>query len=196
MDIKLLFAIISTVIAIIAFIPYLKDMFSRKTKPHAYTWLIWSITQGTAAAAMWFGGGGIAALGLTIGVVMVFGIFLLSLKYGTRNIKKSDTIVLILAICAIFIWWQLHQPLISVILVSLIDFSGYFPSFRKSFQEPWSETLTSWILFSVSDIFIVLALKEYNFLTLTYITTIASANIVLFLICLFRRKYVKKPNLK
>lgn len=58
-DIKIILAIISTVVAIaLAFVPYLRDIFRRKTKPHTYTWLIWTITQGTAVAGLWYGGGG------------------------------------------------------------------------------------------------------------------------------------------
>ena len=117
-----------------------------------------------------------------------------SLKYGTKNITKSDTIVLIVALFAIVVWWQLGQPLISVIMVSAIDVIGYVPSFRKSYREPWSETLISWILFSVGNIFAVLALKEYNLLTVTYLVAITSANIALFLLCFFRRQLIPRPE--
>jgi len=79
-------------------------------------------------------------------------------------------------------------------MVSVIDVIGYVPSFRKSYQEPWSETLISWILFSASNIFAILALKEYNLLTVTYLAAITSANIALFLICFFRRKFIPKSN--
>lgn len=194
MDIKLLFTIIATFICVISFIPYLRDIFSSKTKPHAYTWLIWTITQGTAVAGLLYGGSGLGALSLIVGLVLVFVVFLFSLKYGTKNITKSDTIILMLALMAILVWWQLHQPLISVVMVSAIDFFGYIPSFRKSYQEPWSETLWTWILLCISNIFAILAFKEYNFLTLTYVITITLANLTLFSICFFRRSSVRKPK--
>ena len=193
-DIKILFTILATIIVIIAYFPYLKDLFSHKTKPHAYTWLIWTLTQGTAIVAVWYGGGGLTALYLGIALLFVFGIFLFSLKYGSKNITKSDTVILILAISAIFIWWQLKQPLISVIMVSAIDFMGYIPSFRKSYFEPWSETLIAWALFAISNLFAILAIQEYNVLTLLYLSIITFANIVLFSICFFRRPFVKKPK--
>jgi hypothetical protein len=192
MNIKLIFSIIALIIGVISFIPYFKDIFSRKTKPHAYTWLIWTITQGTAVYAIWFGGGKWGALSLGILLLFVFSVFLFSLKYGTKNITRSDTIILILAVIAIFIWWQLKQPLISVLMVSAIDFFGYIPSFRKSYIAPWSETISSWLLFSLSNLFAIFALTEYNLLTLFYLCTISTANIILALICFIRRKNVKK----
>jgi hypothetical protein len=194
MDTKIILTIIATIIGVAAFFPYLRDTFSLKTKPHAYTWLIWAITQGTAVFGIWYGGGGWGALNLTVGTLFVIAVFLFSLKYGTKNITKSDTAILIAALSAIVVWWQLDKPLISVIMVSVIDVIGYVPSFRKSYQEPWSETLISWILFSVSNIFAILALKEYNLLTVTYLAAITSVNIALFLFCFFRRQFVLKPN--
>ena len=194
MDVKIILTVIATAIGVVAFFPYLRDTFSLKTKPHAYTWLIWAITQGTAVFGIWYGGGGWGALNLTIGTLFVIVVFLFSIKYGTKNITKSDTAILVAALSAIIIWWRLDQPLISVIMVSMIDVIGYIPSFRKSYQEPWSETLISWILFSASNIFAILALEEYNLLTVTYLAAITSANIALFLLCFFRRKFVPKPN--
>ena len=194
MDVKIILTVIATAIGVVAFFPYLRDTFSLKTKPHAYTWLIWAITQGTAVFGIWYGGGGWGALNLTIGTLFIIVVFIFSIKYGTKNITKSDTAILVAALSAIIIWWRLDQPLISVIMVSMIDVIGYIPSFRKSYQEPWSETLISWILFSASNIFAILALEEYNLLTVTYLAAITSANIALFLLCFFRRKFFPKPN--
>jgi len=192
MNLKIVLSIIAAFIGILAFFLYVKDIFSLKTKPHVYTWFIWAITQGTAVFGIWYGGGGWGALNLTVGTLFVIAVFLFSLKYGTKNITRSDTIILIAALSAIVVWWQLKQPLISVLMVSAIDVIGYVPSFRKSYQEPWNETLISWILFSASNVFAILALKEYNLLTVTYLIAITSASITLFLICYFRRKFIPK----
>ena len=192
-DIKIIFAALATVIAVTgAFLPYLRDMFRRKAKPHAYTWLIWSITQGTAVAGLIYGEGGWGAVALIIGTAFCFLIFLLSFKYGTRNITKGDTVVLIAALSAIVVWWQLESPLLAVFMVSVIDVLGYIPSFRKTFEEPWTEPPIPWAVFSFSNVFTILALNEYNLLTLTYIVAITSANIALLTICLVRRRVIPK----
>lgn len=194
MDIKIAFSLISAALGTMAFLPYSIDILKQKTKPHSYTWLIWTITQTTAVAGIIHGGGGWGALNLTIGTFLVFLIFLFSLKFGSKDITKSDTIILIVALLAILVWWQLDQPLIAIFMVSGIDALGYIPSFRKSYSEPWSETLSSWLLFSSSNIFALLALNEYNLLTTTYLITITTANISLFIFCLVRRRYVKKQK--
>lgn len=194
MNIKIIFTILAIITGVSALFPYFRDIFLLKTKPHAYTWLIWAITQGTAAAGVWYGGGGFGAINLTIGAFFVAVIFLFSLKYGTKNITISDTIILIAAFLAIVVWWQLNQPLISIIMVSIIDMLGYIPSLRKTYYEPWSETLSSWIVFSISNVFVMLSLNEYNFLTMVYLVAITIANMTLFLLCFFRRQVILKPQ--
>ena len=191
-NMKFMFAMVAVLLTIFgSFIPYFIDIFKKKTKPHAYTWLIWTITQSIATAGLIYGRGGWGSLELIIGTFFVFVIFLISLKYGTRNITKSDTIVLVVVLLAIVVWLQMHNPLLAVFMISAIDFLGYVPSFRKSFQEPWTETIMSWIIFSIGNIFVILSLNAYNLLTLTYVITITIANLILIAICLIRRKTIR-----
>ena len=192
-DWKVISAVLAVVIGCGAFLPYMYDVFKKKTRPHMYTWLIWCLTQGIAVAGIWYGGGGVAAIAMTIGVFFVFTIFLASIKFGTRNITRGDTAILIAAVAAIFVWWQLDNPLLAVLMVTAIDVLGYIPSWRKSITEPWSETLWSWTAFSVGNIFAILALNEYSLLTVTYVAAISVANMLLVAECLYFRRKIPKP---
>jgi hypothetical protein len=194
MTLKIILSIISAIIVTIAYFPYFRDIVLLKTKPHSYTWFIWIITQCTAIAGMWVGGGNWGLLSTIFGTIMVAIVFLLSLKYGTKNITKEDTIILIAALIAVLVWWQLDQPVLSIIMVTLIDVIGYLPTFRKSYKEPWSETLVTWFMFVVSNIFAILSLSQYNLLTATYIFAITAANISLLLFCYVRRFYIPRPE--
>ena len=193
MDIKLFFAISASLIFFVSYVPYFRDIFAKKTKPHAYTWLVWAITQGTVAMGVWYGGGKFGFISFAVAVPLVVLVFLFSLHYGTRNITKADTSALVVALLAIVVWWQLRQPLVAVFMVTAIDLIGYFPTFRKSFEEPWSETMSSWTGFIIGNYLTILALDKYNVLTLTYLIAINFANIALVAICLMRRRVIKKP---
>jgi len=143
--------------------------------------------------AIFYGGGVWGGLELLMGTIFNIAVLIFCLKYGTKNITRGDTVVLIIALLAILVWWQLKMPLLSVMMVTVIDFFGFIPSFRKSYEEPWSETLISWLLFSIANIFSILALSQYNLLTVTYLIMIITANMGVFFICLFRRPFVKRP---
>lgn len=196
MNIKIFFSVISAIIGIGAFYSYFRDVIKRQTQPHAFTWLLWAITQGTAAAGLWIGGGGVGVITLTISTFLVTLIFFLSLSDGKRNIMKSDVAVLVAALAAIGVWWLLNSPIFAVMMVSVIDVLGYIPTFRKSYKNPWTETILSWGLFIAANLFSILALENYNFLTLSYLTAMASANILLFVFLIVRRRSVPKPGLE
>ena len=190
---KLLLAGVSALFEFGAYATYVRGMFRGHTRPHAYSWLVWTLTQGTALAALWYGGGGWGALGLVVGTILAFSIFLLSFRHGTKNITRGDTVVLAIALGAILVWWKLDSPLAAVLMVTGIDMFGYIPSIRKSIIDPWSETISTWAIFFISDLFSLLALSEYNLLTMTYLTLITAANIVLISVCLIGRAYVREP---
>lgn len=193
MEPKALVAIVAFLFALISYGPYLRDMLRGVTKPHAYTWLIWTLTNGTAAAGAWYGGGGYGAVGQLFGAGLTGAFFLLSLRYGTKNVTRSDGVILAVAILAIFLWWILENPLLSVLLVTAIDAIAYIPSFRKSYEEPWSESLLSWNTFTFSAILSVVALQEYNVLTLSYLLMTIFANLILVSLCAVRRRIIPKP---
>ena len=191
MDIKLILAIISIIIGVGACYPYLRDIFSNKTKPHAYSWLIWAITQGVAFAGILHGGGawGVASDGaFTLLAVLLF---MLSFKYGTKNITKSDTVILIFALLSIVVWVQLDQSLLAVIMVTIIDVLGYIPTIRKTYIDPWSETLESWFAFAISNLLSLFALSEYNAITLTYVGVVLVVNMVISTVCFLRRRKLR-----
>ncbi len=191
-DPKFVLAVVASVITVVAFIPYIRDIFRRQTQPHIYTWLIWIITQGTAIAGAIVGGSNFGVVSIVVSLFFVFVVCILSLKFGTKNITKLDTVTFIAALFAIVVWWQLDNPVLAVIMVSVIDGIGYIPTFRKSFQEPWTETALFWFLMALSSFFTVLAIAEYNLLTLTYMATLTVANTALFGMLVWRRKVRKE----
>jgi len=190
MDFKIVFSLLACVVSLVAYFPYFRDMFLHKTKPHLYTWIIWAITIITSFFGIYYGGGGWALVYSAILCIEVVGTLIFCFKYGTKNITKSDTVVLILALLAIVVWWQLKQPVLSIFMVSTIDVAAYIPSFRKSYDDPWSETALSWAMFAIANIFGILSLQNYNLLTVTYLIAIFFANASLCAFCLIRRKIV------
>lgn len=194
MILKLVFSIVASIILVAGYVPYFRDIFLKKTRPHAFTWLVWAITLGTATLAMFYGGGNFAVVSFAIGEVLIVAIFLLSLKFGTKNITKMDGFALLAALIAILFWWQLKNPVLSVIAVSVIDVLGYIPTLRKSFFDPWSETVSFWAVMIIVDILVILSSSEYNSLTVTYPATLAATNLLLLIECLIRRIRIK-PNI-
>ena len=187
-DLKLFWALAASIVAVVLFVPYLIDILRRKTQPQMYSWLIWTILQVVGAAAMFKGGAGYGSFALVVGGLMCFSIFLLSFKYGSKNVKRFDIYCLLGAIIAAVIYFFVSNPLYAVILAASIDLIGYFPTFRKVFSEPHSETLITYILSAVANLFSILALQQYTVTTTFYEIVLFAANLSLSVFIIVRRR--------
>ena len=141
-DIKIIIGTIAVILTFVGYFPYIADIFRGKTKPHLFSWLIWGITTGIVYALQVSAGAGAGSwVTLCLTIIMVF-ILLISFKRGEKNIKRVDVIFLALALLSLPLWLLVKQPVLSIILLSVIDISGFVPTIRKSWNSPYSETLS------------------------------------------------------
>ena len=95
-------------------------------------------------------------------------IFLLSFKYGTKDIKPIDKVFLIAALVSIIPWLVLKDPLWSVIIAVAIDMCGYFPTMRKTWKAPNSEVFSAWAIGCVKALIAIIALSNFNITTVLF----------------------------
>jgi hypothetical protein len=190
MEIKLLFGIASSVIAVLCFIPYIKDIIAKKTEPHRYSWLVWTILQVVGVMAQIKEGAGYGAWALAIGAFFCFAIFLMSFKYGTKNISKFDVACLVASLFAIIIYVSIDNPVWAIIAVALIDFVGFLPTFRKGYEEPFTETTSTFIMSAAAQALSLVALQNYNFTTVLYLASLFLTNSSFAIMILYRRRAV------
>ena len=193
-DSKTIISLIAVILTIVGYIPYLRDTLKRKTTPHVYTWFIWGTVTAIAFALQLSGGAGVGSwVTLTVAIIayIIFGV---GLKNGKKDITRSDTVFLILSIAAIFLWLIAKQPVISVILVSTIDILGFVPTIRKSWNNPYSETLFMYELSALRHGLSLFALQQYSIVTWLYPASWAFTNALFSLMLIFRRKAILKKK--
>ena len=92
--------IAAMVLALIAYVPYIRDVLKSKTKPHVYSWFIWGLLSLLIAALQIKKGAGPGAyMTLFTGLISLY-IFTLGLRNGRKNITRIDTVVFITALLA------------------------------------------------------------------------------------------------
>ncbi len=111
-------------------------------------------------------GAGMGAAYIAIGSVFCLVIFLLSLYYGSRTITRLDTFCLVGGLMALAIYVFLHNPLLSIVMVIIVDFIGFMPTLRKIYIDSSSETMTMYALCSLSNVFALGALTSVTVTTL------------------------------
>jgi hypothetical protein len=184
-----LIGIIGALLITASYVPYIYDIIRRKTEPHVYTWILWSLTNVFATIAIFEGGGGwFSTINIGVGAALAFTILILSTKYGSRNMTNFDTAALITGLLAAVMWFFLEEPIIAISMVALIESIGFLPTYRKLWNEPWSESITAWGLFVLGNLCALYALDEYNLLTSLYISTMTTASFALILLSSHRRR--------
>jgi len=192
MNYKILISLISVILVFVGYGPYIWNILKRKTVPHTFTFLVWSIASSVTWALQVHGGAGVGSwVTFAVSAICIF-IFILCLKYGEKHITSSDIVFLILALFSIFLWLVVHQPVLSIILVVLTDLLGFAPTIRKSWNKPHSETLFTWEMCVVRHGLSIFALEKFNIFTMLYPVSWTIANLIFCIILIIRRNQIKK----
>lgn len=190
---KEIFSAIAIAITFIAFIPYILSIHQGKTRPHAFSWIIWaSVTFIVFLATLTDkGGAGAWPIGVS-GLITLYVAFLAYTKKSNRMISNIDWLFFILAMTSLPLWYFTSNPLWSVIILTTVDLLGFVPTFRKSYNQPYEEQLTFFNLMASRNIIVIVALENYSITTLLFPATTAIACILFVLMVIIRRTKIKK----
>lgn len=194
MDFKIIFGAIAAGLALISSYLYIRDIFRGNTKPHTYTWLIWSIVTTIAFFGQVVSGGGPGSWATGVAAVVTIITLLISLKggYGTKDITRFDTVCLVLAILSILPWLLTKNVLWSVLLATFIDLIAFVPTMRKTWHAPQSESLGSMYVDAVKHALSTVSMGTYSLITLVYPLSVLATKFVIIGEITFLRKFKNK----
>lgn len=160
--------LLTALICIISFIPYAKDTLQGKTKPERASWFIWTALGCIAFFSQLAKG---ATESLWLPGIQTFGdliVFLLAIKFGVGGFTKRDITALCIAGCGLLLWYLTKEAAIALYIVIGIDAVGSVLTIIKSYEDPWSETLISWVLFSLSGLIAAITVGQWDVILLSY----------------------------
>lgn len=188
METKAVIAIIAALLAIVGNVPYLRDVIKGKTKPHAYTWLIWSIVSAVTFFGQVAKGAGVGAIPTAASEIFTIIIFLFSLRYGFKKHSRTDTIFLIVALLGLIPWILTKDPTLSVITVVSIDVIAFIPTIRKTWKYPGTETRALYSMNVARHILMLISLEAYNTATMLHSIAMITINTLMTVIITSKRK--------
>lgn len=169
---------------------YATTVIKGKTRPHAFSWLLWALVMEIVFAAQYANEAGAGAWQIGISGLLCLAIGILALSYGERRGTLTDWLAILTAISAIPLWIVTKDALASVILLTVIDGLGYYPTLRKSYHRPYEENIyrpfRSLLTFSAT----LLAVEHYNLTTVFYPAGVMTIEFILGVILLWRRRAV------
>lgn len=173
---KDILGILAVIIGFIGYVPYFRTIFSGKTKPHAFTWLVWGTLTGIAFVGQVVGEGGAGAWVTGFTAFISFAIFILALVKGKRDFPLVDWLCLGGCMMALVLWAVTNNPLVAIVLITIIDALAFIPTFRKSYSQPYSEPAFTYSLSGLKFFVALFALAELSLVTVLYPASLVLAN--------------------
>lgn len=140
---------VSSILTIIAVIPYLIEVVRGTTRPRVVSWFTWSVLTGIACVASFVDGQIPSAVLMLMATIETAMVVVLGFKHGDRKLEKLDIYCLAGAVVGLVLWLVFNSPAIAIIAAITIDLIGSIPTVKHSWQQPHEET---WITFALSGL--------------------------------------------
>ena len=171
-----IFGYFSALLSVIAVFPYIYDILKGKTKPERASWFIWTVLGSIAFFSQLEKGATNSLWMVGTSTLCVLIVSILSIKFGSGGFAKRDKISLLIATLGILLWFFTKEAAIALIITIFVDLVGSSLTIIKSYEDPESETISTWILAFISGIFAALSVGEWSFILLVYPLYIFLAN--------------------
>lgn len=161
MNISNVLSVLSGIVILIAFFPYIRAIVKKETSPRKTTWLIW-------AAGDWIILAGMIAKGTISGLIAAAclgatTIFLLSLRYGESGWGTRDKVCITLSGVAIALWQYFGESNLGIAFSLLSLAIAAWPTYVSAWERPQNEDAKGWIIFNISSFLGVLGIAHLTF---------------------------------
>lgn len=184
----------AAVIAIGSMVPYIRDIARGRTKPHLFSWLVWTAITIGAFTAQVTGGGGPGAWATGCLATLNVVVLVMSVARGEKRRTVFDRVSLCGCGAAGVLWLTTRDPLWSVVLITLIDVLAYVPTWIKSWSKPQEETLSSHMCTAVAYALSMVALTRFTVVTALYPSSLLVADLILIGVLAGRRRVFPRGN--
>jgi hypothetical protein len=185
---------LSGIAILLSFVPYIKDIFLKKTKPERISWLIWSILGSIAFFSQFAKGASYSLVMTGIQTIGDLFIFILAIKYGLGGFLKRDIIALVGAGVSLFLWYITKEAAIALFIVIFIDAIGAILTVIKSYENPATETVSSWVLTGIGGLLACIAVGSFNFVLLAFPFYILLASLAILTAIKFGFRHLRMSN--
>ena len=184
--VKLLFGILSIAFALVAYYFYFRDMARGKTKPHAFSWLVWGLLAGIGFFAQVSAHAGIGAWATGLTSLVSLAIFCFALRIGATRPTFFDWTLLGVALVSLMLLFVVRSEEAALVLTLLALVAGFAMNIRKAYKKPQEENATAFWLNTLKFIPAIFALSYFNFLTVAYPLVAALGNAAVALVVQIR----------
>lgn len=191
-DYHIIFGALGVLLGLVAYGLYFRSIFRGETKPHIFTWLTFTLIDGTVFFAQILHGAGPGSWILLLSVVENTIVVVLATRWGEKHITRSDWVSFFGALFGILLWWLTDNALAAVVVASIINILAVVPTLRKSYLRPDQESVTLWSIDLLRFSLSMAALVSFNLTTALFPAVIILANASVVALVLLRRRQLAK----
>ncbi len=195
MEKELIFAYISIALYFVWTIPYFRDVLKWRTLPHPFSYFVWFILTGFNTMVLFWQKEYISLIPALLNTLscIIFTV------YGIKSFKKIqinyfDYIFLVWALLLLPFYFYTEDILLTVIFSIIIDFLGYLATLKKWWNQPWSETLFTFLVIGLSQLLILFTQWWITIESSAFWIYVFTVNIIFISIAAGRRYYLKWWN--
>ena len=186
--------ILAGIVAIADTAPYIRDTVRGRTRPQHSTWLIWGTLANVAFLSQHADGAAWSLPMMGAQAVLTTVIFVLSLSRGEGGLSRFELLLLGVAAAGVVGWLTVDEPLVATVCVVIADLIGVALMVPKTYRDPWSETLSTFALASLSGALAVGAVGAIDASLLLYPVYFCLGNGALALLIWWRRAVLAAPS--
>ncbi len=192
MTLRDLLSLLAIALTFVAFLPYIAQILRNRTRPHAFSWIVWGATTGLVFFAQLSEGGGAGAWPIGVSGAITLAVAALAVwKRTDLSITRTDWLFLIGALSALPLWFWTADALSAVIVLTIVDLLGFGPTLRKAYAFPHEEDAGFFALFAVRNGLAIGALERLNLATLLFPAATGAACLALIALVFFRRRLAR-----
>jgi hypothetical protein len=167
--------------------PYLRDTLRRTTVPHRGSWLIWSVLEVVAIEAQRADGARWSLVPLAAQALGTCVILVVAVPFGSGGVSRLDLALIALAGVGVAGWLVVGLPVIATGCAIVADLVAAVMMAPKAWRRPRSETLSTFVLATVSGVLAAGAVGAWSAPLLVYPVYFALVNAALAGLLIYRR---------
>lgn len=184
---RYVFSLLAIALTFAAFIPYILSIRIHATRPHVFSWVIWGASTMVVFIAQLADGGGAGAwpIGISGGLTLYIAVLAWQ-KRADIAIYPQDKLFLLCALMALPFWWLTANPLWTVVILTTVDFLGFLPTLRKTWQHPEQENRAFYAVIAARNLLAIVALENLSITTVLFPAVTGALCCVLIGVSVFR----------
>ena len=142
--------VLAALVGVADTIPYVRDIARGSTRPHRGTWLIWGTLATVVFWSQYSDGASWSLLMAGTQALLTALIFVMAIRHGEGCVTAGDMVMIAIAAAGVVGWILADEPLVATACVVVADLIGAALMIPKTWEDPESETLSTFALASVS----------------------------------------------